>query len=127
MNIVTICALALITTVTVVFINQYRPEFSTLTITAASAIILTVVAKNISPLLQQYIGIAQSSGINSDLFAIIIKAMGISYLTIFTSDICKDFGQYSLCSKVETAGKILVLLIASPLIIQIIEVTGKLL
>ena len=126
MNIVTVCSLALITTILVVFINQYRPEFSTLTVTAASAIILTVVAKNAFPLLEEYLGIAKNNGINSELFTIIIKSMGISYLTTFTSDLCRDFGQTSLCSKVEIAGKISIIIIASPLIIKIIEITSEL-
>lgn len=126
MNIATICSLALITTFVVVFINQYRPEFSSLTITAASAIILTVIAKNALPLINQYFGIAKNSGISSELFTIIIKSVGISYMTVFTSDLCKDFGQNSLCSKVEMAGKISVIIIASPLIIKIIEITSEL-
>lgn len=126
MNIATICALALITAFVVIFINQYRPEFSALTITAASAIILTVIAKNAIPLISQYFGIAKTSGINSELFTIIIKSVGISYMTVFTSDLCRDFGQHSLCSKVEMAGKISVIIIASPLIIKIVELTGEL-
>lgn len=126
MNIATICSLALITAFVVVFINQYRPEFSSLTITAASAIILTVIAKNALPLINQYLGIAKNSGISSELFTIIIKSVGISYMTVFTSDLCKDFGQNSLCSKVEMAGKISVIIIASPLIIKIIEITSEL-
>ena len=126
MNIATICSLALITAFVVVFINQYRPEFSSLTITAASAIILTVIAKNALPLINQYLGIAKNGGISSELFTIIIKSVGISYMTVFTSDLCKDFGQNSLCSKVEMAGKISVIIIASPLIIKIIEITSEL-
>ena len=126
MNIATICSLALITAFVVVFINQYRPEFSSLTITAASAIILTVIAKNALPLINQYLGIAKNSGISSELFTIIIKSVGISYMTVFTSDLCKDFGQNSLCAKVEMAGKISVIIIASPLIIKIIEITSEL-
>ena len=125
MNIVTICAMALVTAFIVIFINQYRPEFSSLTITAASAIILTVVAKNVFPLLNEYYGIAKNSGISSELFTIIIKSVGISYMTAFTSDLCKDFGQNSLCSKVEMSGKISVIIIASPLIVKIIELTGE--
>ena len=125
MNISTVCALALITAFIVIFINQYRPEFSSLTITAASVIILTIVAKNALPLINEYFGVAKNSGISSELFTIIIKCVGISYMTAFTSDLCKDFGQNSLCSKVEMAGKISVIIIASPLIIKIIELTGE--
>ena len=127
MNIVVICALALLTTFVVVFINQYKPEFSALTITAASAIVLSVVAKNAIPLLNEYFDIAKNCGIDSDLFTILIKSTGISYLTVFTSDLCKDFGQNALCSKVELAGKISVLIIASPMLIEIIDVVSDLL
>lgn len=127
MNIISICALALLTTFVVVFINQYRPEFSALTVTAASAIILSVLAKNAIPLINQYFDIAKNSGIDGGLFTILIKSMGISYLTVFTSDLCKDFGQNSLCSKIEMAGKISVIIIASPMLIKIIEVVSDLL
>lgn len=126
MNITVICALSLLTAFVVVFINQYRPEFSALTITAASAIILSVVAKNAIPILNQYFGIAQDSGIDSNIFTILIKTTGISYLTVFTSDLCKDFGQNSLCSKVELTGKISVIIIASPMLLKIIQVISDL-
>lgn len=127
MNITVICALSLLTAFIVVFLNQYRPEFSVLTITAASAIILSVIAKNALPLINQYFGFAKNSGIDSSLFTILIKSMGISYLTVFTSDLCKDFGQNSLCSKVELAGKISIIIIASPMLLKIIQVASDLL
>lgn len=121
-----ICALALLTVFIVVFINQYKPEFSAITITAASSIILCVIFKNATPIINQFFGLANDNGIDGDVFEIIIKTMGISYLTAFTSDLCKDFGQNSLCSKVETAGKISVIIIASPMIVKIIEFAGEL-
>ncbi len=126
MDILSIVALAIITLFISLFIKQYKPEFSALITVCSSVIILSIVAEKLEPLLNTYIGIAESSNINSSLFTIMVKAVGISYLTTFTSEICRDFGQSSLAGKVELFGKITLLVIASPMILKIIDVAGEL-
>lgn len=56
---------------------------------------------------------------------IMIKALGISFITKICSDICKDAGEGSLASGVETVGKLSLVGLALPLISSITEYVSE--
>ena len=127
MDIFAICALALMTAVIGIFIKQYRPEFGALIVVACSVVILCFVAKYVGSLISTYTSIVKASGIKTDVFEVLIKSLGISYLTVFTAELCRDFGQNSIALKVESAGKICLIILATPMILSIIDVAQGLL
>ncbi|PRR78792.1 Stage III sporulation protein AC/AD protein family protein [Clostridium liquoris] len=51
----------------------------------------------------------------------VFKILGIAYLASFCSEICKDAGQASIASKVEFAGKILILVLAMPILMAVLQ------
>lgn len=67
------------------------------------------------------------SGINSSLYAIIFKIIGIGYLTEFTASICNDTGNNSLGDKVLLGGKIIILVMALPIVTSILDIVMELL
>lgn len=126
MDIFAVCALALLTSVICIFIKQYKPEFGAITVIASTVMILSFAAKYAGALISTYFGLAESVGVDSDIFEVLIKSLGITYLTVFTAELCRDFGQNSLAVKVETAGKISVIILATPMIVNIIKIAGSL-
>ncbi len=126
MNIIGVCALSVIAAIISIFIKQYRPEFSSVVSTAASVTVLVLVAEAAIPLIEEYFGIADKLSVDSTVFNIMFKALGISYLTYFAADICRDMGQTSLASKVETAGKFTIVILSFPIIKQIISFVSEL-
>ena len=69
--------------------------------------------------------ISQNSGIKAEYMEIMLKSLGICYLTQFSSDICTDFGQTSLASKIELCGKLTLSALSIPLLISIVETINK--
>jgi stage III sporulation protein AD len=51
----------------------------------------------------------------------VFKILGIAYLASFCSEICKDAGESSIASKVEFAGKILILVLAIPILMAVMQ------
>lgn len=51
----------------------------------------------------------------------VFKILGIAYLASFCSEICKDAGQAAIASKVEFAGKILILVLAIPILMAVLQ------
>ncbi len=68
---------------------------------AAGAVVLTAVVSFAMPLVSQLKSIAENSGIKNEYFILMLKSLGICYITQFAADICTDFGQSSLASKIE--------------------------
>lgn len=51
----------------------------------------------------------------------VLKILGIAYLASFCSEICRDAGESSLASKVEFSGKILILVLAIPILMAVLQ------
>lgn len=65
--------------------------------------------------------IAITANVNMIYVETILKIIGIAYIAEFGSQITKDAGQGAIASKIEMAGKILILVMAIPILTVIIE------
>jgi stage III sporulation protein AD len=57
----------------------------------------------------------------------VLKGLGIVILTQISSDICRDSGEGTLASHIETVGKVELLLLCMPLMKEILSVAQRLL
>ena len=62
-----------------------------------------------------------NANVNMVYLSTVLKIIGIAYIAEFTSQITKDAGQGAIASKIELAGKIMILTMAIPIITVIIE------
>lgn len=64
-----------------------------------------------------------SSRANIDIvyIGVVLKILAISYLATFCSEICKDAGAASIASKVEFSAKILILTLAIPILMAVLQ------
>ena len=60
--------------------------------------------------------------INSEYFTIVLKSLGICYVTQLASDTCRDSGYSAIASKVELAGKVSIVVIALPLFTNLVDI-----
>lgn len=56
---------------------------------------------------------AASYGLNSDYIMLIFKVVGIAYIIQLAAQICTDAGESAIASKVELAGRVMILLAAA--------------
>ncbi len=125
MSVYGIIAVGLISCVLVLVVKQYRPELGLLVSIAAGCVILLAVLSKFTPVIEQLKSLVYNSGIKKEYLSIMIKSLGICYLTQFASDICNDFGQTSLASKIELCGRVTLAVLSMPLMITLIETVSK--
>ena len=65
--------------------------------------------------------IANKANIDTVYIGIVLKILAIAYITSFCSEICKDSGAGSIGSKVEFAGKIMILGLAVPILMAVLN------
>lgn len=65
--------------------------------------------------------IANKANIDTLYIGIVLKILAIAYITSFCSEICKDSGAGSIGSKVEFAGKIMILGLAIPILMAVLD------
>lgn len=65
--------------------------------------------------------IANKASIDTVYIGIVLKILAIAYITSFCSEICKDSGAGSIGTKVEFAGKIMILGLAIPILMAVLD------
>ena len=120
-------ALCLITAVLAVIFRQYRQEYALFLSVAAAIIILSVIFKRLMPKIEEIKLLISTAGIQNEYLTVALKALLIAYLTEFTANTCRDFGQSSLASKAELAGKVSIFIISIPLMTSVLKTALNLL
>ncbi len=121
MNIVAICALAVIVSVIAVMLKRYNGEYSLIVCIAGGIFIFLSLITSINSLFDTVNKILSNAGISITYITVLLKAMGICFITEFACDTCKDAGQTALANNVSLAGKVMVLVTAVPLYTEILN------
>ena len=122
-----LCAIALAAVVLIGILRIYRPELVPEAVLAASLLLLFYIAGSIS---QSFLYLEELYGKLSDgtkYVPVILKTLGIAYVTEFTSAICQDAGEKSISGKVELAGKIAIFFSALPVFTSLLDLLNSLL
>ncbi|MEE1155078.1 MAG: stage III sporulation protein AD [Acutalibacteraceae bacterium] len=127
MDILGICIIAVIGSILVLTLKQSVPQLALLLTLSVGVIILISVLSFLPIITDKITQLMSQTGVNSKYISILIKALGICFICQFASDICKDAGQSALASKVELAGKIMILISALPLIEEVLNTAKALL
>lgn len=90
-------------------------------------LIFLFLVDEIAKIIQMLEEIATQAKMNMMYFHTILKIIGIAYIAEFGAQIAKDAGQAAIASKVELAGKILILVMAIPILTAVIEMVLSLL
>ncbi len=121
MEIIQIVALSIIAVILAALIKQHRPEIALqLSIVTGLIIFLVIIVKLASALeeLQRFVG---RIDIDTSYISTIFKIVGIAYIAEFGAQVCKDAGESSIASKIELAGKIIILMLAIPILMALME------
>ena len=109
MEIIRIISIAFIALFLYMFVKEKKSDIAVLIILAASIMILLINS------------IAIKANIDIVYIEIILKILAIAYLASFCSEICKDAGAGSLASKVEFSAKIMILVLAIPILMAVLD------
>ncbi|APH13582.1 stage III sporulation protein AD [Clostridium sporogenes] len=121
MEIIKIVAFAFISLFLILIFKGRRDDLAVQISIAAGAIIFLFLTSKITAILQFMQQLASKTNIDFIYLSTVFKILGIAYLATFCSEICKDAGENSLASKVEFAGKILILGLAIPILMAVLQ------
>lgn len=127
MNIMALVAVAMVATIISVMIKKYNPEYSVVISIVAGVFILYMVLSEISPTINKINSLISSSKISLEHAKVLFKALGVCFLVQFAVDSCNDAGESALASKLELAGKVVVIGLSLPLFEQVIKIVSGLL
>jgi stage III sporulation protein AD len=121
MEIVQIVGLGLVATILALVIKEQKPMFAFLIAIASGVIIFFFLIDKISEVISILERLAVQADLNLVFLETILKIIGIAYIAEFGAQMTRDAGQGAIASKIELAGKVLILVMAVPIIRIIIE------
>lgn len=122
MDIVRIVGVGLITCVAVLLVRQVKPDVAALIGLAGGIIIVFMIVDSVSSIFDGIKSVIEKTGVSSSLFSLVLKIVGVGYLTEFAGNICSDCGQSGLADKILLGGKVIILAMSMPIITNIIEI-----
>ena len=108
-------------------IKDRNRSFAVLLSLSGSIILLTAVATELSEIVGKISDFTRDSKLSGAYIKLMLKALGITVLTQFVSDICRDNGENALASITETVSKIAVIAMVLPLFESIFSIVSGLL
>ncbi|MBP2652998.1 MAG: stage sporulation protein [Firmicutes bacterium] len=127
MEIVQIVGLGFIVTLLILIIRTQKPEFAVQLSLALATIIFLLVLGKINLVIGLIRDLADKANVSQMYLNTILKIIGIAYITEFGAQVCRDAGEGAVAGKIEFAGKVLVMVLAIPIIALVLETIVKLL
>ena len=118
--------IAFVTAVAAILVKSTKPELAVVITITGSIILLLFVLEAFRGSIAIFTDIAAATGLNSTIVRTLLKMVGIAYLVEFSAGILADFGQNSLADKLIFCGKILILILAVPILESVLSLAGEL-
>lgn len=122
MEIFKIIGIALLTCFVAIIVRQIKPEFYIFIIICGCTIISILVLNKFTSIFSYFHQIIEKTNIDNSLFVLIIKIMGVAYITEFAANICIDTNNSSLADKISLAGKVIITCMSLPIITALLDV-----
>jgi stage III sporulation protein AD len=121
LEIAQIVGLALLTTVFLLILRQEKPVMAVLLSIVFSIIIFVFLMEKMASIVEVLKELTRRAEINYFFLATILKILGVAYLAEFAASICNDAGEQAVAKKIEFAAKIIIAVLALPIIVAILE------
>lgn len=127
MDILKIAALAISGVMLALMLKQLKPEYSMIIGMAVCICIFIYVLSKLQVVLGYLKQLEAILHVDSMYLDIILKMLGITYITQFASDICKDAGYSAVSNQIELFAKVSVLFLSFPVLMTLVKTIGEVL
>ena len=127
MDIIKIVGIGLITVIASMLVKPIKPEVSIIIGLCGGVLILIQTINYVIDIIDAFSSIIDKTGLDTGLLKTLLKIIGVGYLTEFSANLCNDAGSSSVADKILFAGKIIILVMALPIVTSIIEIIVEIL
>ncbi|MGI1692221.1 stage III sporulation protein AD [Thermoanaerobacter uzonensis] len=121
MEIFQIVILGIVVLVILTVLRETNPEMAIILSLVVGVIIFMMILPKLSAIVEVLNTLARKSGLDNIYFMTTLKIIGIAYITEFGVQLCLDANEKNLASKIEIAGKIIIIFLSIPIIVALME------
>lgn len=127
MSIMQIVAVGIIAGVMSLAIKKQAPEIALLISIAAAVLIFFMILPKLSAVFGVLGTVADRIRGDMGFIGTLLQITGIAYIAEFGSQICKDAGEGAIATKIELAGKVLIMAASTPIIMALLNLVTQVL
>lgn len=121
-----LCCVAVVTGVCALILKANKPEFVPMCLTAGGIIIVLFGFDYLNESVTFIKQFTEQTGIDSEIVRIIFKVIGVGYLIEITAGSVKDLGFESLSDKLIMCGKLVIFIMALPILQAMFQIITSL-
>lgn len=121
MEILQVVGIGLIAAVLLTLLRHQRSELAVQLSIVVSIILFLFVLTKMTAIVRVLEEIANRVSLNQFYLTTLLKILGIAFIAEFGAQICRDAGESAVAGKVEMAAKVLVLVLALPIIVALMD------
>lgn len=121
MEVLQAVGIGLIATLLVTVIKQDRPDMAIQVSVVAGIFIFALLISRIYAVVELLSTLSDRYNVNIEGFSVLLKVIGISYLTEFGVQVAQDAGERAIAGRIELAGKVAIITVSIPILIAILE------
>lgn len=119
--IIKVISFALIALFLYLVLNENKGTLAMMVLLVAGILIFLFLMPYIREIIDFMKTISDKAGMELSYINIVMKIIAIAYLSTFCSVLCRDAGVNVIAKKVEFAGKIMILLLAIPIMMNVLD------
>ncbi|NLW40203.1 MAG: stage III sporulation protein AD [Tissierellia bacterium] len=128
MEILRIVGIGIVSTILAVLVRRSNSsEFAIFISLATGIIIFFMIMDKLVYVVDTLNQLVKKTNIQITYFSTILKIIGIAYIVEFGAQISRDAGEDAIASKIELAGKVIIMVLAIPIMLALLELIIKLL
>lgn len=102
-------------------IKQARPEYAVYLSVATGVFLLIMAAQRLEVVVESVRLIQSSISIQSSYIQVLLKIIGITYISEFAADICRDAGYSAVAGQIGIFAKLSILAVSMPIVTALLE------
>jgi len=127
MDIFRVVGIGMIAAILALVVKQHRPELAIQISIVAALLIFLSIAPYFMGIVRMFEDLTDQLSVDVRYFDIVLKIIGVAYIAQLGAELCRDAGENAIASKIELAGKIILLVMAMPIVYSLISlITGLL-
>ncbi len=106
---------------TALLLKEVKPAFTVFISMAVCLLIFFYAVSKLSYLKDTLSGLKEYVDLGDSYLASLMKIMGITYISDFSANLCRDAGYLAIAGQIEFFGKISILTISTPIILALLD------
>lgn len=118
-------SIAIVGVLLVTLLKSAKPEFAVLAALGTGVVLAVFLLNSLSGAVLAFDSLVEKSGVSGELFSIVLKIVGIGYVTEYSSSLSEDAGCSGIAQKIQLGGKLTIFLMSLSVIEALISTVSQ--